>query len=78
MKTGNAIEIQGLTKAFGNTHAVDDLSFAVVCERVAILHHGRLIANGDLADLKRRHGAQQMDGKQTLGCSSRGVPAFRS
>jgi len=29
MKTGNAIEINGLTKTFGSTLAVDDVSFAV-------------------------------------------------
>ena len=29
MKTGNAIQISGLTKTFGSTLAVDDVSFAV-------------------------------------------------
>ena len=29
MKTGNAIEINGLTKTFGSTLAVDTVSFAV-------------------------------------------------
>ena len=48
----------GVTVLF-STHILNDIER--VCERVAILHHGRLIANGDLADLKRRHGAQQMD-----------------
>ena len=42
-----------------STHILTDIER--VCERVAVLHHGRLIANGDLADLKRRHGAEQMD-----------------
>jgi ABC-2 type transport system ATP-binding protein len=48
----------GVTVLF-STHILTDIER--VCERVAVLHHGCLIANGDLGDLKRRHGAQQMD-----------------
>ena len=48
----------GVTVLF-STHILSDIER--VCERVAVLHHGRLIANGDLAELKRRHGSQQMD-----------------
>jgi ABC-2 type transport system ATP-binding protein len=48
----------GVTVLF-STHILSDIER--VCERVAILHHGRLIAYGDLADLKRANGAQQMD-----------------
>ena len=42
-----------------STHILSDIER--VCERAAILHHGRLIADGDLAELKHRHGVQQMD-----------------
>ena len=48
----------GVTVLF-STHILSDVER--VCERVAILHHGRLVANGDLAELKAQHGAQQMD-----------------
>jgi ABC-type multidrug transport system ATPase subunit len=48
----------GVTVLF-STHILNDIER--VCERVAILHHGRLIASGDLADLKDRHGAAHMD-----------------
>jgi ABC-2 type transport system ATP-binding protein len=48
----------GVTVLF-STHILSDIER--VCERVAILHHGRLIASGDLADLKNRHGAAHMD-----------------
>lgn len=48
----------GVTVLF-STHILSDIER--VCERVAILHHGRLLAYGDLADLKRANGAQQMD-----------------
>ena len=48
----------GVTVLF-STHILSDIER--VCERVAIVNHGRLIANGDLSELKRRHGAQQMD-----------------
>ena len=131
MPDGTAIDIRGLSKTFGDTVAVDDVTFAVMPgevfgfmghngagktttirmllgllrptggsasvldhdivrdslairqivgylpgdyslpremtarqflrARVAIIHHGRLIASGALDDLKRRHGAQEMD-----------------
>lgn len=48
----------GVTVLF-STHILSDIER--VCERVAILHHGRLLAYGDLADLKRVNGARQMD-----------------
>jgi ABC-2 type transport system ATP-binding protein len=48
----------GVTVLF-STHILSDIER--VCERVAILHHGRLLASGDLADLKDRHGAAHMD-----------------
>jgi ABC-2 type transport system ATP-binding protein len=48
----------GVTVLF-STHILNDIER--VCERVAILHHGRLLASGDLADLKDRHGAAHMD-----------------
>jgi ABC-2 type transport system ATP-binding protein len=48
----------GVTVLF-STHILSDIER--VCERVAILHHGRLVASGDLGDLKHRHGAKHMD-----------------
>jgi ABC-2 type transport system ATP-binding protein len=48
----------GVTVLF-STHILTDIER--VCERAAILHHGRLIACGNLAELKRAHGADQMD-----------------
>jgi ABC-2 type transport system ATP-binding protein len=48
----------GVTVLF-STHILTDIER--VCERAAILHHGRLIADGSLAELKHKHGAQQMD-----------------
>ncbi len=48
----------GVTVLF-STHILNDIER--VCSRVAVLHHGRLIANGDLAALKRSHGVEQMD-----------------
>lgn len=48
----------GVTVLF-STHILSDIER--VCERVAILHRGKLIASGDLAALKQKHGAQQMD-----------------
>jgi len=48
----------GVTVLF-STHILNDIER--VCSRVAVLHHGRLIADGDLAALKRRHAVEQMD-----------------
>jgi ABC-2 type transport system ATP-binding protein len=48
----------GVTVLF-STHILNDIER--VCSRVAVLHHGRLIADGDLAALKRSHGMEQMD-----------------
>jgi ABC-2 type transport system ATP-binding protein len=48
----------GVTVLF-STHILNDIER--ICERVAIINHGRLLAVGVLADLKRRHGAQAMD-----------------
>lgn len=48
----------GVTVVF-STHILTDIER--ICQRAAVLHHGRLLANGDLAELKRKHGAQQMD-----------------
>jgi ABC-2 type transport system ATP-binding protein len=42
-----------------STHILSDVDR--LCERVAILHHGRLLACGGLAELKRSYGAEQMD-----------------
>jgi ABC-2 type transport system ATP-binding protein len=51
-------EKDGVTVLF-STHILNDIER--VCSRVAVLHHGRLIANGDLAALKRSHDVEQMD-----------------
>ncbi len=48
----------GVTVLF-STHILNDIER--ICERVAIINHGRMLAVGALADLKRRHGAQAMD-----------------
>jgi energy-coupling factor transporter ATP-binding protein EcfA2 len=53
----------GVTVLF-STHILNDIER--VCSRVAVLHDGRLIANGDLAALKRSHGVEQMDGSLSL------------
>ncbi len=42
-----------------STHILSDIE--AVCERVAVLHRGRLIAAGELARLKREHGKERMD-----------------
>jgi ABC-2 type transport system ATP-binding protein len=49
---------RGTTVLF-STHILTDIER--VCERVAILHRGRLIAAGPLDELKRRHRAERMD-----------------
>jgi ABC-2 type transport system ATP-binding protein len=49
---------RGVTVLF-STHILTDIERA--CERVAILHQGRLIASGPLDELKHRHGAERMD-----------------
>jgi ABC-2 type transport system ATP-binding protein len=48
----------GVTVLF-STHILSDIER--VCERIAVLHHGRLLASGELADLKREYAAEQMD-----------------
>src|SRR5262245_39828285 len=42
-----------------STHILSDIER--LCERVAVLHQGKLIASGNLADLKERHGVRQRD-----------------
>jgi ABC-2 type transport system ATP-binding protein len=48
----------GVTVLF-STHILTDIERA--CERVAMLHQGRLIASGPLDELKHRNGAERMD-----------------
>jgi ABC-2 type transport system ATP-binding protein len=48
----------GVTVLF-STHILSDIE--EVCQRVAVLHHGQLLASGDLAELKARYGAGRMD-----------------
>jgi ABC-2 type transport system ATP-binding protein len=45
--------------ALFSTHILTDIER--ICERVAILHRGRLIASGALADLKAKHRLERMD-----------------
>ena len=49
---------RGVTVLF-STHILTDIER--ICERVAILHNGRLIANDALADLKAKHRLDRMD-----------------
>jgi ABC-2 type transport system ATP-binding protein len=53
-----ALAAGGVTVLF-STHILSDIER--VCERVAIINHGRLLAVGDVGELKRRHGALEMD-----------------
>jgi len=48
----------GVTVLF-STHILTDIER--ICQRVAILHHGRLIANGALAELKAKHRLERTD-----------------
>jgi len=48
----------GVTTMF-STHILSDIER--LCERVAVLHQGKLIASGDLSELKELHGVKQMD-----------------
>jgi ABC-2 type transport system ATP-binding protein len=48
----------GVTVLF-STHILADIER--VCARAAILHHGRLVASDDLAELKRKYGTEAMD-----------------
>lgn len=49
---------QGVTVVF-SSHILSDVE--TLCRRVAVLHHARLIACGELAALKAEHGATTMD-----------------
>jgi ABC-2 type transport system ATP-binding protein len=49
---------RGVTVLF-STHILSDIER--ICERVAILHHGRLAASGELDALKHDHGVTTMD-----------------
>jgi ABC-2 type transport system ATP-binding protein len=49
---------RGVTVMF-SSHILSDVE--TLCTRVAALHHGRLIACGDINDLKVAHGARTMD-----------------
>jgi ABC-2 type transport system ATP-binding protein len=42
-----------------STHILGDVES--ICEQVAIMHHGRLIASGPLQALKAEHHAATMD-----------------
>jgi ABC-2 type transport system ATP-binding protein len=49
---------RGVTVLF-SSHILADVE--TLCRRVAALHHARLIACGEIATLKREHGAATMD-----------------
>jgi ABC-2 type transport system ATP-binding protein len=49
---------RGVTIVF-SSHILADVE--TLCRRVAALHHARLIAYGEIAELKREHGAATMD-----------------
>ncbi len=49
---------RGVTILF-SSHILSDVE--ALCRRVAVLHQGRLIACGEVADLKQANGAQTMD-----------------
>ncbi len=49
---------QGVTILF-STHILSDIES--VCEEAAVLHEGKLIAEGRIDELKRRHGCDRMD-----------------
>jgi ABC-2 type transport system ATP-binding protein len=49
---------KGVTVVF-SSHILSDVE--TICRRVATLHHGRLIAYGEIETLKREHGAATMD-----------------
>lgn len=49
---------RGVTVLF-STHILNDIER--VCQRVAVLHRGKLVANGDVAALKRQYGVAEMD-----------------
>jgi ABC-2 type transport system ATP-binding protein len=49
---------KGVTVVF-SSHILSDVE--TICRRVATLHHGRLIAYGEIDALKREHGAATMD-----------------
>lgn len=49
---------QGTTILF-STHILSDIES--ICEQVAILHAGKLLASGGLSELKTQHGCERMD-----------------
>ncbi len=55
---GRMAKERGVTVLF-STHILSDIER--VCERVAILHRGRLVASGELAALKQQYAAADMD-----------------
>ena len=49
---------QGVTVLF-SSHILSDIE--ALCRRVAVLHHGRLVASGDVGELRKAHGAASME-----------------
>lgn len=54
-----ALAAEGTTVLF-SSHILSDVE--ALCQRVAVLHQGRLVAVGEAGALKRAHGADSMDG----------------
>lgn len=64
---------KGVTVLF-SSHILSDIE--TLCERVAVMHHGRLAAYGDIAELRARHGASSMEDLYlALARRSEGAPA---
>ncbi len=55
---GKLAREDGVTVLF-STHILSDIE--AICERVAVLHEGKLLARGSLEQLKAEHGAASMD-----------------
>ena len=49
---------QGVTVLF-SSHILSDIE--TLCRRVAVLHHSRLVAVGEIAELRKAHGAASME-----------------
>jgi ABC-2 type transport system ATP-binding protein len=49
---------QGVTVLF-SSHILSDIE--ALCRRVAVLHHGRLVASGDVEELRAKHSAASME-----------------
>jgi ABC-2 type transport system ATP-binding protein len=60
--------LRGRTTVFFSTHILGDVER--VCDSVAILDHGRIVANAPIDDLKRRYGKQKVVVQVTSGADA--------